>query len=144
MIKMLRELKAAFERHSSHYMQDEDDDVWIPDVTRRGWIIISGDKGIENDGINRQAVIDSKAKVFVLSDTNSRGIEWAASLVLAHKRIIEIAEKNDGPFYCTVNKGSASHVDGDLRFHGTGGPKNAPTTSVVQEPRSQGRLKFGS
>lgn len=131
MIKMLRGISAPFERHSVYFKDDEDDPVWIPVVAGKGWVIVSGDKGIESNGVNRQSVIDSQAKVFVLADTHSKGAEWAASLVLAHKRIVRTAMQNNGPFYCTVEKGSDSHVgDRDLRFHAGGGPIVASALSV--------------
>ncbi len=62
LIKMLRGIHASCEAHSTYYSQDADDNKWIPDVAGKGWVIISGDKGIEKDGINRQCVIDSQAK----------------------------------------------------------------------------------
>jgi hypothetical protein len=104
-IKMLRGISAPIVRHRTYFKDDEDDDVWIPQVVQKGWAIVSGDKGIEKDGMNRQCVIDSKAKVFVLDDTNSRGAEWAASLVLAYSKITKIASENNNPFFCTVEKG---------------------------------------
>ncbi|MGA2909792.1 MAG: hypothetical protein ABSE36_18985 [Terracidiphilus sp.] len=138
MIKMLRGIGAAFQRHGTFYKPDEDDHVWIPDVARQGWVIISGDKGIEKDGINRQSVIESKAKVFLLDDTSSKGAEWAASLVLAHKRIVRIAAENRGPFYCTVRKGSDAHVDeSELRFHSGGGPA-VPGPTPTDKEKSDG------
>jgi hypothetical protein len=144
MIKMLRGINASFHRHGTHFKVDEDDHVWIPRVTGWGWIIISGDKGIESDGVNRQSVIDSKAKVFVLSDTHSKGAEWAASLVLAYKEILRIAEENNGPFYCTVDKGSDSHV-GEVRHEVGGGtiakpalvPSPVPPPPAPEKPKAK-------
>lgn len=142
MIKMLRGISASFHRHSTHFKPDEDDHVWIPKVASQGWVIISGDKGIESDGLNRQSVIDSKAKVFVLSDTHSKGAEWAASLVLAYKRILRVAEENNGPFYCTVDKGSDSHV-GEVRHEVGGGaivkptPVAVPPKVVAEKPKAK-------
>lgn len=121
MTKMLNDLQLAFEPHSRYYAHTEEDHIWIPSVAGRGWVIISGDKGLESDGINRKSVIESKAKVFILADSNSRGAEWAASLVLAYKKIVRLSLENVGPFYCRVNKGSDSHV-GDIRFYEGGHP----------------------
>jgi hypothetical protein len=132
-VKLLRELDVSVETHRRHYLPDAADPDWIVDAAAKGWVIISGDKGIEYDGVNRQAVVASHAQVFLLTDTESRGAEWAASLVMARKKILRIALENRGPFYCTVEKGSDHHVR-NLRFLGDGGPidgfvpAGAPTT----------------
>ena len=48
-------------------------------------------------------------------------IAEAASLVLARHKILRIVTDNEGPFYCTVEKGNEDHV-GKLRFLEGGGP----------------------
>lgn len=113
--------------HKRYYLPEEPDPSWIADASRRGWTIISGDKGIEYDGINRHAVTEAKAKVFILTDTESRGAEWAASLVMARHKILQIATENGGPFYCTVEKGKDDHV-GKPRFIADGGPLPKPAS----------------
>src|ERR1019366_3030555 len=40
------------------------DPVWIERCAKEEWAVLTGDKAIETDPTNRQAVIDSKAKVF--------------------------------------------------------------------------------
>jgi hypothetical protein len=119
--KLLRDLDMSVEVHKRHYLPAAPDPEWIADATSKGWVIVSGDKGIELDGINRQAVSRSGAKVFLLADTESRGAEWAASLVVARHKMIRVASQNRGPFYCTVGKAADDHVK-DLRFLDGGGP----------------------
>jgi PIN like domain len=137
--KLLRDLSIAVEVHKRHYLPEEPDPNWIEDSSRRGWAIISGDKGIEYDGINRQAVETAKAKVFLLTDTQSRGAEWAAALVLARHKIVKIATENEGPFYCTIEKGKDDHC-GIPRFLKGGGPLPKPSAileSQIATPAEQ-------
>lgn len=128
---LLRALDVNVEVHRRHYLPTAPDPEWIADATGRGWVIISGDKGIREDGINRYAVIKARAKVFLLADTNSRGAEWAASLVMARKKILRVAEQNNGPFYCVVEKGSEHHVH-KPEFFEDGGPIPSPPISESQ------------
>lgn len=127
--KLLRDLDVNVEVHRRHYLPAAPDPEWIADATGRGWVIISGDKGIREDGVNRHAVIKARAKVFLLTDTNSRGAEWAASLVMARKKILRIAEQNNGPFYCVVEKGNEHHVH-TPEFFEEGGP--IPSSSISE------------
>lgn len=123
--KLLRDLDISVEVHKRYYLPAAPDPEWIADATHRGWVIISGDKGIRDDGINRHAVIKARAKVFLLTDTESRGAEWAASLVMARLKILKIAAENTGPFYCVVEKGHDNHVRKPEFFEG-GGPLPSP------------------
>jgi PIN like domain len=127
--KLLRDLDVNVEVHRRHYRPSAPDPEWIADATKRGWVIISGDKGIRDDGVNRHAVIKARAKVFLLADTNSRGAEWAASLVMARKKILRIADQNNGPFYCVVEKGTEHHVH-KPEFFEEGGP--IPPSPITQ------------
>jgi hypothetical protein len=128
---LLRDLDVNVEVHRRHNRPDAPDPEWIADATSRGWVIISGDKGIREDGVNRHAVIKARAKVFLLTDTSSRGADWAASLVVARKKILRIAEQNHGPFYCVVEKGNDHHVH-KPEFFEAGGPIPAPVISESQ------------
>lgn len=142
--KLLRELDLNVEVHKRHYLPGAPDPEWIADATLKGWVIISGDKGIELDGINRQAVANAGAKVFLLADTESRGAEWAASLVMARHKMMRIAAENRGPFYCSVEKGGHDHVK-NLRFLDGGGPLPKPVSmSEAQNAAPNGAVDSAS
>ncbi|MGE5114686.1 MAG: hypothetical protein ACM3JB_27820 [Acidobacteriaceae bacterium] len=120
--RQLRKAGVDVVKHRQKYTQGSlDDRIWIREVAALDWLIISGDKGLELDGINRQAVIQSGAKVFILDETESKGIDWAAALIAGRHKIEKIASNNSGPFFVTVEKNGDSHVC-NLRFVGAGGP----------------------
>ena len=83
-------------------MLDKD---WIAECARYEWAIVSGDKNISKIPEERQAVIDGKCKVFMLDDSHETKTEdWAASLLVARERLIEIATRADGPFFVTIKR----------------------------------------
>ncbi len=84
------------------------DVAWIRAVASKGYIIVSSDKAIETDPINRLAVIESKAKVFLLDEGNSRAIHWAAAVIVSKDRMYEIVRDNPGPFFMSVVRKSTS------------------------------------
>ena len=98
------------ECHSKYYKDDLEDDIWIRDVSRKGWLIVSSDKGLENDVANKLAVIESKAKVFILEENGSRGEYWAAAIIVSWKTIYELAGDNPGPFYVNIQKDTGALV----------------------------------
>ena len=130
--KLLRHLDVRVEIHKRHYLPGAPDPEWIADAAKRGWAIISGDKGIEYDGINRHAVAQSGARVFLLTDTESRGAEWAASLVMARHKIQRVATENRGPFFCNIEKGGDQHVK-KPRFLEGGGPLPKPQAMIESQ-----------
>ncbi len=113
--RLLRKLGVRIELHKDHFPQDSEDTAWIPICAANGWIILTGDKGIEHSGINRAAVIASAAKVFIISDYRTRGLEQTASLIAARRKMARIAMVNVGPFYCSVEMAKDDHV-GKPRF----------------------------
>jgi hypothetical protein len=91
------------------------DPEWINLCAEKNWIVVTGDKKIESVPENRQAVIDSKARVFLLSESNSPPEVWAAAIIIGRYKMDDILEANAGPFFVSVNKRSDAHV-GKLRL----------------------------
>jgi len=91
------------------------DPTWIALCATKNWIVVTGDKRLETVPENRQAVIDSKARVFLLSDSNSPPEVWAAAIIIGHYKMDDILEANTGPFFVNIQKRSDSHV-GRLRL----------------------------
>jgi hypothetical protein len=86
------------------------DPQWIQLCGENNWIIITGDKRLETVPENRQAVIDAKARVFILMDTQSLPEEWAAAVIVGHERMQEIIEANPGPFFVNISKRTGNHL----------------------------------
>jgi len=141
-------------RHSNYFVDEERDPIWLSRCGKENWIVLSGDKAIERVPENRQAAIDAKCKILFLDDTNSRGEEWAAAVIVGRLRLFEIIGLNNGPLFVTIAKQARSHIS-SVRFAGDGGPKPAPPMAAIsgdgETPKElpsptrdpqQGNLKF--
>ena len=51
--RRLREAGATVELHDDHFEETTKDSVWTPDVTARGWVILTKDKNIRRRGGER-------------------------------------------------------------------------------------------
>ena len=142
-MKLLNALGCSIERHRTHFLPEAPDDEWIPVCAEKNWIIISGDKGLIRDGINRAAVQQSKAKVFILADTDGKGADWAASIALAARKILAMAHAHHGPFYCNVARGADSHV-GRVEYLAGGGPVLKQSTSELAIPAVEDSSRLNS
>jgi hypothetical protein len=82
---------------------------WIAECAKHHWVILTGDKSIEEVPAERQAVIDGKCKVFMFEDTNSSAEDWVAALMVGRQRILHVVENSNGPLFITIRKFGHSH-----------------------------------
>jgi hypothetical protein len=71
------------EIHDDHFARDEEDRVWLRTVGERGWVVLTKDQRLRYRPLEIAALRASKARVFVLTAGNLRGIEIAGGFVTA-------------------------------------------------------------
>lgn len=103
-------LQTIFEVYPNNVHENVLDPDWIKKCGENNWIVITGDKRIETVPENRQAVVDAKAKVFLLNDSNSKPEVWAAAILLGQYKMQDIIDATTGPFFVTVGKRCDSHI----------------------------------
>jgi hypothetical protein len=79
-------------------------------LRENNWVVVSGDKRLETVPENRQAIIEARVKVFLLTDSNSFPKVWAAAII-GRYRMQEIIDANSGPFFVNITKRSDKHLD---------------------------------
>jgi hypothetical protein len=104
---MVNPIKEIYPNGKDQFIRDPD---WIRLCGERNWVVVTGDKRLETVPENRQAVIDAKARVFILMDTQSLPEEWAAAVIVGQERMQEILEANSGPFFVNISKRTGSHI----------------------------------
>jgi len=134
-------VKTIYQVYPKNQHQKIKDSQWIAKCGAKGWVAISGDKRIERNVENKQAVIDAKCKLFLLTDTNSLPEEWASAIILGREKISSVVRKNEGPFFATISKRSDSHVT-NARFPI---PRAlAPEVAIVNEAIAEPAPPVGS
>ena len=101
---LLRMAGLKVECHLTHFDKEELDDVWIRECAKKGWVIVTCDKNIEDDPVNRLAVIESEARVFFLDEGGCRSIFWASAITVSKQRIYQIVMNNKGPFFANIHR----------------------------------------
>jgi hypothetical protein len=90
---------------AEHYGQPRDENVddptWITDASERGWILFMKDQRIRRRPAERQAIVDSRARCFCLSDGNL-GFADMARRYLSNWPAIVAASAVPGPFLYSV------------------------------------------
>lgn len=87
------------------------DSIWIPEVTRRGWLIITRDRHIQDHRAEIQAVRQYGARMVALSGKEARGKFEQLEVVMCQWRAIERLLADSGPFIYTATRTSLKPID---------------------------------
>ncbi len=101
-LEKLRATGIAVEIHDDHFPQNTLDADWIPKIGEWGWIILTKDKQIARNTLERQAVARAKIRMFTLASTKLTGAEIAIAFQKALESMLKFIERNDAPFIAKV------------------------------------------
>lgn len=99
---ILRDAGLAVERHADHFRDDEPDDVWVPAVAGRGWIILSSDQRMRRVSLERDAIMTSGAAMFMLVGGDAPAAELARNVVNTLPRIERFISRHHPPFIAKI------------------------------------------
>ncbi len=99
----LRAVGALVEIHDDHFPSDTHDDVWLTEVSSRGWVVLTKDKAIRYRKNEKAAVDAAAGRLFVLTAGNITGAEIAKAFVVALPRIRRLVANQAPPFIATVS-----------------------------------------
>jgi hypothetical protein len=86
------------EIHADHFAIDAEDTDWIPEIGRRGWILVTKDSGIMRKEHEKQALLNAKVRALIFMDAllaRDVMIELIQSLMPAMLRHID---RYEAPF----------------------------------------------
>ncbi len=98
----LRAAGARVEIHDGNFAPDAPDDEWIPEVGRRGWIVLSKDEKIRYRLAEKRAIAQSAVRAFFLVPKGLTGPENGRILASAVTRMTKFALGNQPPFIAKV------------------------------------------
>lgn len=100
--RRLREAGATVELHDDHFDQTTPDSTWIPDVTRRGWVILTKDKNIRRSRGEREDVLTAGARVFTLTSGSMSGAGMAQTFIDHLESMERVSASQTAPFAYAV------------------------------------------
>ena len=92
------------EIHRDYFQPDGPDTEWLELAGKRNWVVLFRDKGIRRRPIEKQALIQSGVRAFVLASGNLRGHEMAELLVRHLRKIERLARKQKPPFIASITQ----------------------------------------
>lgn len=100
----LREAGAEVFLHDDYFAQDVEDEEWLLEVGRKGWIVLTKDKMIRKRTIEREALLNAKVKAFFFMSGSIPFAEIAQIFVKALPSIKKFVTENEPPFIAGIYK----------------------------------------
>ena len=85
------------EKLLDHFPRGTPDAEWIPEVAQRGWVALTHDRRIRYNRRNRDAAMNSDARIIVISSGTTRA-EMARIFLELHDQILGFLRDNQPPF----------------------------------------------
>ncbi|HEX8672267.1 MAG TPA: hypothetical protein VF710_10270 [Longimicrobium sp.] len=100
----LRRAGITIHRHRDHFAVDAADEVWLPEVARRGWVSLTLDKAILRNELERDAVFVSGARLILLSGANAPVPNLARNFINTYERVNAFLQREPAPFIARVKR----------------------------------------
>ncbi|MEO0537563.1 MAG: hypothetical protein AAF215_27345 [Cyanobacteria bacterium P01_A01_bin.123] len=98
----LRSSGITVEIHDDHFAPSAQDEDWLPEVGKQGWIVLTKDARIAKRTTERIAVANAGVKMFVLVSQNLAGEDTVNVFLAAFSKMQAFARENPAPFIAKV------------------------------------------
>src|SRR6266849_4192619 len=109
-LSVLSRLGVKHERHLSHFPHGTPDEVWLPKVGKEKWALLTADKRIRYNLLEKKALAEHNVMEFVFASGNMSGEEMAAALELALAKIVRLTVRQDPPFVAAITRSGEVHL----------------------------------
>lgn len=101
-VETLRKAGITVEIHDEHFDKGAQDVDWLPEVGKKGWVVLTKDDRISKNHLERIAAARSQVKMFVLASQNLQGKDMAAIFLKAIVPMQEFVRKHPAPFIAKI------------------------------------------
>jgi len=106
----LTKLSVHFERHLAHFPSGTPDEVWLPRVGANGWVLLTADKRIRYNFLEKQALQEHAVREFVFVSGNMSGQDMGSALELALPKMQRLSRKARPPFVAAITRAGEVNV----------------------------------
>ena len=106
----MTKLGVRFERHLAHFSPGTADETWLPLVGSNGWILLTSDKRIRYNLLEKQALEIHAVREFVFTSGNMSGQDMAAALEAATHKMRNFCRRMKPPFVASITRAGEVHL----------------------------------
>jgi hypothetical protein len=103
-LDLLAKLGIRFERHLVHFPAGTLDEAWLPLVGSKGWILLTSDKRIRYNSLEKLALELHGVREFVFTSGNMSGQDMAVALERALKKMRNLCARAKPPFVASITR----------------------------------------
>ncbi len=103
-IDELKNMGLNVERHDDHFPQNATDIEWLPKCGENNWVIISGDKNIKRNSIEKNALLNSGVAAFFFTSGEITKEKQVEIISKGLKRIANLLASQKKPFIARLDK----------------------------------------
>jgi hypothetical protein len=103
-------VSVRFERHLAHFQPGTPDETWLPKVGGNGWVLLTADKRIRYNFLEKQALKEHAVREFVFASGNMSGQDMASALELALPKMQRLCRKAVPPFVAAITRTGEVHL----------------------------------
>ncbi|MGA8220203.1 MAG: hypothetical protein WB780_01015, partial [Candidatus Acidiferrales bacterium] len=86
------------------------DEEWLPTVGANGWILLTSDKKIRYNFLEKRALQKNRVREFVFVSGNMSGAEMAGALDLAIGKMQRMCRRFRPPFVAVITRAGEVHL----------------------------------
>src|ERR1700693_2433196 len=109
-LETLTKLGVRFERHLSYFSRGTLDETWLPLVGKNGWVLLTADKRIRYNLLEKRALDKNRVREFVFASGNMSGQEMARALEAALRTMRRICRRFPAPFVAAISRTGEAHI----------------------------------
>jgi predicted nuclease of predicted toxin-antitoxin system len=108
--EVLRGAGITVEAHDDHFNKGAQDVDWLPEIGKKGWIVLTKDASIGKNFLERITVARAHIKMFTFASQSLSGEEMVTILLKAIVPMQEFVRKHPAPFIAKI------YGDGTIRM----------------------------
>lgn len=101
-VSALRAVGVTALAHDDRFAPETPDVEWLKAVREEGWVVLSRDKRIRYNPLEKLALANARARAFFLGSSNLTGDEMASAFVAALPKMLRFLDSHTAPFIAKV------------------------------------------
>jgi len=101
-LETLSRLQVAHKRHVELFPRGTPDETWLPVVGKNGWILLTADKRIRYNDLQKRALTRYGVREFVFASGNLSGDMMASALESAIPKLVKLWRSLRPPFVTSI------------------------------------------
>ena len=103
LVNGLRSLDLTIESHDDHFAPNTPDVEWIMQCGKKGWIIVSSDKNIKKNVLEKRAIFSSQVAAFFFTSASISSTEQIFAFTSALRKISNLVLNQTRPFIARIS-----------------------------------------